>query len=149
MSRATPAAPAALGSPDDVETQLYEAFQKGDLEALMALWADDDEVVCVHPGGPRLVGATAIRAGFEAIFANNPIPVRPEQVHKLRWMGGAVHHLVESIEVRTDKGPQRAWVMATNVYIQTPQGWRLAAHHASPGTLQEPTSVGSSPTVLH
>jgi uncharacterized protein len=40
----------------------------------MAVWADDDEIVCVHPGGPRVVGAAAIRASFEAIFANGGIP---------------------------------------------------------------------------
>jgi ketosteroid isomerase-like protein len=52
-----------FSSPDDVEAAFYEALQKGDIDALMALWADDDEVVCVHPGGGgRLVGPAAIRA---------------------------------------------------------------------------------------
>ena len=57
------------GSADDIEASFYEALQKGDIEQLMACWADEDEIVCVHPGGPRLVGAGAIRAAFEALFA--------------------------------------------------------------------------------
>ena len=98
MARNRP--PAALGgSPDDVEAQFYEALQKGDLEAMMAAWADDDDIVCVHPGGTRVVGAAAIRASFEAIFGNGTIPVRIEQVRRLQWLGGALHHLVERIEV--------------------------------------------------
>ena len=43
--------PRCIGSPDEVEAQFYEALQRGDIEQLMALWADDDEIVCVHPGG--------------------------------------------------------------------------------------------------
>ena len=79
-----PPAAALFASPDDVEAAFYEALQRGDLDALMALWADDDEVVCVHPGGGgRLVGPAAIRASFEAIFAHSGIPVVPEQVHRL------------------------------------------------------------------
>jgi ketosteroid isomerase-like protein len=116
----------------------------------MSLWADDDEVVCVHPGGPRLVGAAAIRASFEAIFANGRIPVRPEQVHRLQWMGGALHHLVERVAVPAEGGGEAAaWVVASNVYVKTAQGWRLAAHHASPGSLQEPPPAGEAAATLH
>ena len=57
-----------LASPDDIEQQFYEALQAGDVERLMAVWSDDDDISCVHPGGPRVVGAVAIRAAFESIF---------------------------------------------------------------------------------
>ena len=66
MRRPKPPA-AAPGSADDVEVEFYEALQRGDIDRLMGLWSDDDEISCVHPGGPRLVGALAIRASFEAI----------------------------------------------------------------------------------
>ncbi|MDE2277612.1 MAG: nuclear transport factor 2 family protein [Burkholderiales bacterium] len=142
--------PGALGgSPDEVEAQLYEALQRGDIERLMAVWADDEEIVCVHPGGPRVIGAAAIRASFEAIFAGGGIPVRPEQVHRLQQMGSALHHLVERIEMATESGPQIGWVLATNFYIKTAQGWRLASHHASPGMPQPPSAGGELPATLH
>ncbi len=130
-----------LASPDDVEAQFYEALQQGDLPRLMAVWGDDDEVVCVHPGGPRVVGPAAISAAFEAIFANGAIPVMPEQVHRLHSAGTAVHHLVERITVQSDKGVQTAWVLATNVYLKTAQGWRMVAHHASPAMAAPQASV--------
>ena len=41
------------GSADEIEAAFYEALQKGDIDRLMACWSDDDEVVCVHPGGHR------------------------------------------------------------------------------------------------
>jgi len=135
-----------LGSPDDVEAQFYEALRRGEIDKLMAVWADDDEVVCVHPGGGRVIGQGAIRATFEAIFANGGVPVVPEQLHRLQHMGTAVHHLLERITVVNEKGRQTVWVLATNVYIKTTQGWRLAAHHASPAAAQEPPVLGSDPS---
>lgn len=147
---ARPPAANLIGSADEVEAEFYEALRRGDLERLMALWADDDEIVCVHPGGTRIVGSAAIRASFEAIFANGGIPVRPEQVHRLAAMGSALHHLVERVEVRGEQGPQTAWVTATNLYLKTAQGWRLAAHHASPALGHEPPVIGGeAPSTLH
>ncbi|MDE2147379.1 MAG: nuclear transport factor 2 family protein [Burkholderiales bacterium] len=150
MARA-PIPPAVLaGSPDEVEARLYEALRRGDIEQLMALWADDEEIVCVHPGGPRVIGAAAIRASFEAVFAGGGIPVQPEQVHRLHQMGSALHHLVERIEIATEGGLQLGWVLATNFYVKTAQGWRLASHHASPGMPQPPGAGRGEPTAtLH
>jgi uncharacterized protein (TIGR02246 family) len=139
------------GSADEIETQFYEALRQADIEALMALWADDDEIVCVQPGGPRLIGALAIRNSFEAIFSNGGVPVQPEQVHRLQQPGCALHHLAERIAITTDQGQQSAWVLTTNFYIKTPLGWRLASHHASPGMPGAPASSsgGELPNTLH
>jgi uncharacterized protein (TIGR02246 family) len=140
---------ALMASVDDVEAQFYEALQRGDIERLMAVWSDDDEVVCVHPGGPRVVGHGAIRATFEAIFANGPIPVRPEQIRRVESAGCAVHNLLERVDITTAEGAQTAWVIATNVYLKTAQGWRLVAHHASPGASRELSEVVEAPSTLH
>ena len=151
MSHSKPQMAALMASPDDIEAQFYEALQRGDIERLMSVWADDDEVVCVHPGGPRVIGPAAIRASFEAIFANGAIPVVPEQVHRLQQMGSAVHHLVERIEVLSPEGRQVGWVVATNVYVKTGRGWRIVAHHASPAEPQEPAEPlrHDAPNTLH
>lgn len=146
--RKLPPATTLGASPDELEARFYDALRRGDLDALMAVWADDDEIVCVHPGGPRVVGPAAIRASFEAIFANGPIPVQPDQVRRLEALSGAVHHLLERVDVATEQGPRTAWVMATNVYLQTARGWRLVAHHASPGSLQAPEEAPAG-GVLH
>ena len=66
------------GNADDVEAAFYEALQNGDIDKLMACWADDDDIVCIHPGGPRVVGAMAIRATFEAMFSNGSIRAWPQ-----------------------------------------------------------------------
>ena len=137
------------GSADDIEAAFYEALQKGDIEKLMACWADEDEVVCVHPGGPRVVGVGAIRAAFDAMFGNGTIKATPVRVRKIESLASAVHSVLENIEVMTQEGPREAYVIATNVYHKTAQGWRMVAHHASPGTSQEMQELSDTPLVLH
>ena len=137
------------GSADDVEAAFYEALQTADIERLMACWADDDEIVCVHPGGPRVVGIGAIRATFDAIFANGSIRAWPEQVRKVEALASVVHNVLERVDVMTETGPAHAYVLATNVYHKTAQGWRMVAHHASPGSQTEAQEINDSPQVLH
>ena len=151
MARRPAAAAATTGSPDELEAEFYLALRHGDVERLMAVWADDDEIVCVPPGGARVIGAAAIRASFEAIFAaGGGIPVQTEQVHRLLQLGCALHHLVERVEVPGPQGAQLAWVLATNLYVKTVQGWRLASHHASPCTPAEISAEGGdTPSTLH
>ena len=137
------------GTADDIEAAFYQALRQGDIDKLMACWADEDEVVCVHPGGPRLVGTGAIRAAFESMFANGTIQVHPHSVRKIESLTSAVHNVVELVELLLPDGPKQASVLATNVYHRTPQGWRMVAHHASPGTPQELQEGLDAPQVLH
>lgn len=141
--------PASTGNADDIEAAFYDALQSGDIEKLMACWGDDDDIVCVHPGGARLVGPAAIRATFDAMFSNGTIRAQAIKVRKVETMSASVHSVLERIEVLTEEGPRHAYVIATNVYHKTAQGWRLVAHHASPGTPREMQEVSETPTVLH
>jgi uncharacterized protein (TIGR02246 family) len=147
MSRPKP--PPSPSTPDEIEQQLYEALQRADIDALMAVWSDDDDIVCVHPGGPRVVGAAAIRASFEAIFASGAIDVRPEKVRRQQTLNCAVHSVLERVNVPTEQGPKSAWVVATNVYVKSGGAWALAAHHASPGSPHEAQDVVEPASTLH
>ncbi len=138
------------GTPDDIELAFYEALYAGDIEKLMACWADEDDIVCIHPGGPRLIGAGAIRAAFDGMFSRGGvIRAKPEQIRRVDSMASAVHHVLEKVEVATADGPAQAYVLATNVYHKTAQGWRLVVHHASPGTQDEINEISQPAKVLH
>lgn len=150
MPRPKPLQAALLATPDETEAQFYEALQQADIERLMSLWADDDDVACVHPGGPRLVGQHAIRAAFEALFGNGAIDVRIAQVRRIVVGSCAIHHVVEEVRVSAPEGQvQRAFVLATNVFAKSPQGWRLLVHHASPGSAREVQEFSDEPSTLH
>jgi len=140
---------AVLSSPEDVEQQFYEALREGNLDKLMAVWAEDEEVVCIHPGGPRLVGPAAVRAAFEAVFASGVINVQPENIRRVHSLATAVHSVIERVQIKTAEGLHLGYVMATNVYLKTGLGWRMVTHHASPGTPGEPPELVETPSVLH
>ena len=145
-----PKAPLANpGNADETEAAFYDALQNGDIEKLMTCWSDEDEIVCVHPGGARLIGAAAIRSAFDAMFVNGSIRVQSLKVRRVQSLSASVHSVLERIEVLADEGPRHAYVVATNVYHLTPQGWRMVAHHASPGSLHELQEVPEMPFVLH
>lgn len=147
--RKTKVPPASLGNADDTEAAFYEALQNGDIEKVMACWGDEDDIVCVHPGGARLLGPAAIRASFEAMFSHGTIRAQAEKVRQVEAMSASVHSVLERIDVLTEEGPRHAYVIATNVYHKTAQGWRLVAHHASPGTPRDLQEASEMPTVLH
>jgi uncharacterized protein (TIGR02246 family) len=137
-------------SPDDIEAQFYEALQQADIEKLMAVWSEDEEIACVHPGGPRTVRPGAIRASFEAIFAGGAIDVQPDKVRRLHTHSSAVHHVLERVRVPGGaEGTQIAYAIVTNVYLKTEQGWRMVLHHASPGLARELQEIVEAPSTLH
>lgn len=135
------------GSPDDIEQAYYEALAQGDIEALMALWADDEEILCIHPGGVRLLGHAAIRASFAAMFERGRIEIRASQLHATQNMLTAVHNLIEEVPL-VDDGMPDIHILATNVYTKTPRGWRLSIHHASVASGKAP-GLSSHSGVLH
>lgn len=137
------------GTADDTEAAFYDALQHSDLDRLMGCWADEEDIVCVHPGGARLVGHAAIRAAFEALFAHGSVKVHPERVRRLDAGSCSVHSVIERVDVMGDDGPASAWILATNVYAKTAQGWRMVTHHASPGSGTEPVDTAGTPSLLH
>lgn len=136
-----------LGTVEEIEAAFYDALSHADLDALMALWAEDEEIVCVHPGSPRLIGHAAIRASFEVIFERGGLHIRPVQLHAVHNMLTAVHNLIEDVRQGPQEGEARH-ILATNVYLKTPRGWRLAMRHASIAPGKMPESPINA-TVLH
>ncbi|MDW8469225.1 MAG: nuclear transport factor 2 family protein [Burkholderiales bacterium] len=135
----------------DAENAFYEAIETADLEAMMAVWAEDEEIVCVHPGGPRLAGAEEVRDSWRAIFAGGPgMRIRPVRRVAITGMMFAVHSVHEAITVPGEPRPQPP-VVATNVYVRTASGWRMIVHHASPapGVPQPDPVAPSGPKILH
>ena len=132
-------------SAEDAEEAFYDAIGRGDIEALMSVWADDDEIVCIHPTGQRLTGPLAIRDSWHAIFENNPrLTVRV--THSLRWKGAMldVHSVVETLYLGDESAPHGP-MLSTNVFQRGPTGWRLLAHHTSAAADASVAEAASEP----
>jgi ketosteroid isomerase-like protein len=124
--------PTIFTTPQDAATAFYRAFEAKDIDAMMAAWAEDEEIVCVHPGGPRLVGFDAVRLGWEQIFAGETkLLFRLDELVVLETVGMALQSAIEQVTVGDNPTP-RGTAIASNVFLRTPSGWRIALHHASP-----------------
>ncbi len=118
-------------SPQDAALAFYQAFEARDLDAMMTAWADDEDIVCVHPGGARMVGYDAVRAAWEQLFSGDTkLSFRLDEVVILETVGLAMQSAIE--HVATADGTARGAAVATNVFMRTPSGWRMVCHHASP-----------------
>lgn len=133
----------------DAENAFYEALERNDLALMMAVWAEDEDLVCVHPTGPRLAGQEPVRDGWRKIFASGQrLRFQLAQQVKLSGMMLAVHSLHEIITVVGEKAP-RPPVVTTNVYLRTAAGWRMIVHHASPAPDGDTDPPPDTPKILH
>lgn len=141
--------PLLFASPVECEQAFYEALEAGDIEAVAELWLDDEDVVCVHPGGPRLVGANAVRSSWAQILANGALNIRATARKNVETPTLAVHNVVEEIVVTQGRGQQVVHVIATNAYVKTPAGWKMVLHQASPAAEGPAQDVEGHPGPLH
>jgi ketosteroid isomerase-like protein len=127
-----PRTPPIYTTPSDAALAFYQAFEARDIDAMMATWAEDEDIVCIHPSGTRLVGYEAVCAGWEQLFANDVrLSFRLEQVVLIETVGLALQSAIEHVSLGTD-GTERGVAISTNVLMRTPSGWRMVMHHASP-----------------
>lgn len=129
-------------TPDAAESAFYEAFEQGDLEAMMAVWMDD-QIICIHPMGTLLSGPQAIRSSWQQLFTNfKPMHFQNQIQHQSNSSNLSVCVVIENIYLQGDSTP-RPPILATNVYRKTDSGWRMCVHHASPAVIKP----GASDTV--
>ena len=137
----------------DAEAAFYEALERADLEAMMEVWSEDEEVSCIHPGGPRLTGFAQVRENWAQIFKSGQrLQVHLSDQVMVSGLMHAVHSLHENVLVRSGPGEgARTTVVATNVYQRTGDGWRMLLHHGSPApapVVRRDVPV-EAPKVLH
>ena len=118
-------------TPSDCEAAFYDAFERADLNLMTAVWADEPGVICIHPQGPRLAGLTAIRESFTEIFSHGPnANLKVSELRKHEGLTLAIHSVYETFAVPGQAGAISP-VLATNVFMLTPHGWRMVLHHSS------------------
>lgn len=120
-----------------VNEELYAAFEAGDPVRMEALWDEADDVRCVHPGWPLLVGRSRVLRSWSVIMANTSyIQFFLTDVDATVDGDLAVVTCEENIltAVADPDGSlsESARVVSTNVFRRRPAGWRLWAHHGSP-----------------
>lgn len=116
-----------FATPKDAEQAFYDAFAKGDIQAMRTVWLEDDSVICIHPGSDILQGLVAVHASWKEILRSPPA-IRHQAEARSQGPLLAVHVGHEWVTT----GPQRTIVLAvTNVFQITAEGWRMLLHQGA------------------
>jgi ketosteroid isomerase-like protein len=117
--------------------ELYEAFEVADLDRMAAVWDDADDVRCIHPGWPALVGRSRVMRSWSMLMANTGYIQFFLTDVQVQVVGDvAVVTCEENILTGLDDaedglgGTQK--VLSTNVFRRRGDAWRLWMHHGSP-----------------
>jgi len=119
-----------FSSSEQAEEEFYAAFEQANIDMMMSVWSTQQNISCIHPGGPRLDGLERIRESWLDIFEHEQ-NIEFEIKHKniILEQNIAIHHVIEAISV---SGKLQSELITTNIYHQTAKGWHLILHHASP-----------------
>ncbi|MCU7922943.1 MAG: nuclear transport factor 2 family protein [Candidatus Thiodiazotropha sp. (ex Dulcina madagascariensis)] len=122
--------PNSHATPQEAEDAYYDAIEERDLEAMLSVWEESEEILCLLPMMPAQRGMAGVRSVWEPLFQGD-IALEIEIRH-LHWIETAdlAIHLVEE-KVSTSAQPA-APVYASNIYRKGAQGWRLLMHQNSP-----------------
>ena len=114
--------------------RFYDAFGALDIDLMESVWEPSERAMCVHPGWPALVDWELIRQSWERIFDNTTL-----MLFNVKYLIVVVQGdcgwvtCIENISSVLQGTASNFGILATNIFVRTPLGWRMIAHHASPG----------------
>lgn len=163
MSLPPPTTPVPnFATPEEAEEGFYQSVAQANIESLMAIWADEDEIVCIDPHGRRATGHAEIRQGWQSIFgACHHLEIEVTQL--MRWQSGllAVHLVQERVtifsvpEALTEAEhpssliKQNGLTTAMNTYVRGANGWRLVCHQTTAQLAAVEAQANLSTHTLH
>ena len=117
--------------------ELYAAFEEADLDRMEAVWDDSDDVRCIHPGWPALVGRPRVMRSWSVLMANTTyiqffLPGVTARVDGDVAVVTCEENILTGIDVPDGGLGGSQQVLATNVFRRRGDRWRLWVHHASP-----------------
>ena len=118
-----------FASPEQAEAAFYSAFEKADLDAMMSVWAEDEDIVCMHPGRPAPDrhgrGARILAPDLHARAAHALPAARRARAagpHALGAQPVRAHHASPASSSRT-------WCSRPTSTCSHRSGWRMLMHH--------------------
>ena len=136
-------------TPEATEAAFYAAFEARSPDAMMAAWADGDDIACIHPLTAPLNGRAAVAAGWRSLFeAAGQFRIQVETAHEIREADLVIRIVREYLVIGQETEP-RPPILATNVYRKQADGWRMVLHHASPLQVGGTPPARTPPVMLH
>jgi ketosteroid isomerase-like protein len=116
----------------------YHAFSSGDFAEMKRTWADDD-LSCIHPGWPALIGPQAVLESYRQILSS------PER-DRIEPRNATVIVSGDEARVVCVEFVGGAALAATNMFKRVDGAWRMTHHQATPiaELVEEPLGRPSS-----
>ena len=132
MPRKLRAPKSMFGSASELETSFYAALSAGDIEAMMKLWSEDEEIICILPNLPYAQGHIAVREMWETLFNLGQFNAHILATHTFDNLLTAVHTLLIHVQLTLANGETQAFNLhTTQVYLKSEQSWRMSVYHAT------------------
>lgn len=111
------------------------SIEKADTSLAAQVWAETPEVSLIHPRGHEH-GWEAVKANFYekvmgSLFSERRLDVRDIRVHRYPDAAVAEFYWDFTATVRADGFTRRTKGRESQVYVRTPEGWRLVHVHYS------------------
>ncbi len=116
----------------EANQRFYDAFGALDIDSMEAAWETSEQALCVHPGWPPIVGWNLIKESWQRIF--DSATLMHFNIHYVNVVSTGDSGWVTCVENISSVLQGRAsnfGILATNIFVRTPQGWRMTGHHAS------------------
>jgi ketosteroid isomerase-like protein len=120
-------------TPQHAEDAFYDALDEGKLDDMLSVWADADDICCLLPMQPMILGRQGVVDLFTRIFSQQHRVSL--EVRHLGWIetGDIAIHQVEETLLNMPPGtPPPPPFYGTNIYRRDTSGWRLIAHQNAP-----------------
>ncbi len=138
--------PERYASPQDAEDAFYDAIDERDAERLRGVWEDSPDIACLLPMQPLLLGDQVHEAWTPLFGGDFHLDI---EVTHIRWLLAgdlAIHYLEERVTV--PGRPAQPPVLATNIYRQGADGWRLILPQNSPAPPPQGPFPGMPPGLM-
>jgi ketosteroid isomerase-like protein len=108
-----------------INEAFYNAFNHHDTELMARLWANSDDVTCIHPGWNVLQGREDVLNSWRRILEN------PNQARVVTG-GASVVFLDDVAIVICRELVAGSPLIATNIFINEDGDWKIVHHQSGP-----------------
>lgn len=126
-----------------VNQSVYDAIEGGDIDLMQSLWADRDDVVCVHPGAEPLRGRAAVSRSWSMVMANTGYiqffltDLSVAFSDDTTAVVTCTENVLAEAEGESADTFAGGKAVATNVFVRDRRGWLLWMRHSSPVVIVE------------
>jgi hypothetical protein len=125
--------PQTYHTPQQAEDAFYDALEEGDPDKLLSVWAESDDVRCLLPMQPIVLGHKGVTDLFTKVLSGGRgVSLAIKHLGWIETDDIAIHHVEETIQTQASGAPPQAPLYGINIYRRLAGSWRLIVHMNSP-----------------